>query len=293
MTKSAITNDPSEARNKGLNSPVFSLVHRTWRHFDEEITSISLKEEDIVRYVLWSIENIKGGEDSPNENGQDLRRGIVNLFRDSKYPSDVVEPLSNIICSYVLVCLYCACLFSYRTDIYRLCSVAQNSIKKNHLQEVLECKESIKCSILQSDLLSELGEWCTEHLLNDVFLTEENAEWFRNDSSSRTMQVEETEGQNPNNGKNGETKLDITPILKYCSDSKKCETIVQMLSGCNTVEALKSALISIDADGSMIDMCTMDNLQFCRDIIPLISYETNARALKQVIHRIIPKYAIR
>lgn len=178
MQKSEITNGQSEARDKALSSPLFQLVDKTWRDFDEEFTApISLKEEDIARYVLWCIENIKGDEEDPAESSRGLRRSIVTLLRDNRCPTEVIESLSNIICAYVLVCLDSAFMYSYRQDIYTLCSVAENSIKKNYKQEVSERKEKIKQGLLQSRLTSELGEWCAEHLLNDVFLTDEEAEW--------------------------------------------------------------------------------------------------------------------
>lgn len=105
--------------------------------------------------------------------------------------------------------------------------------------------------------------------------------------SSNTLQRGESTANGYDNGMHGDTMSDITPFLKYCSDRDKCKTIVQMLTGCNSVEALKNAILSIDADGKMIDMCTMDSIQFCRDIISLIKYETSENALKQVIHRLV------
>lgn len=105
-----------------------------------------------------------------------------------------------------------------------------------------------------------------------------------------TIDCKEIEIQVPDNRLHNEILPDITPMLKYCSDQEKCKTIVQMLAGCCNVDALKNALLSIDEDGSMIDMSTMDNLQFCRDIIPLVNYKTNETALKQVIHRLINQH---
>lgn len=224
MVKLENTKDQNVARDKVLNSPLKELVHHTWRYFDEKITSpVSLKEEDIVRYVLWSIENIKGGEDGPTQSSQDLRRCIVCLFRESNYPSEIVELLSNIICSYVLVCLDCASLYSYRADIYRLGVIAQESIKEDYKQKVLECKEKIKCWILQSGLSSDLGKCCTEHLLSDEFLTEDDAEWCKNDSSLSTSLAGEDDNQTVQNN------LQASAFSQYIMLTKEVDIIIKCL----------------------------------------------------------------
>lgn len=205
MVKSEITNDPNEARDKALNSPLCRLIDQTWRLFDEEISQpVRLKEEDIVRYVVWSIENIKGGEEEPSASCLDLRRSIVNLFRDIYNTSVELDSLSNVICAYVIACLDCACLYSYRQDIKRLCFVAENSLHNTFKQNVLVCKNKIKNGILHSGVTSALGEWCTNHLLNEEFYTEEDAGWY----------VENTPVHKP---KNRTTKSSNTdkPIVRY------------------------------------------------------------------------------
>lgn len=231
MIKSENTNDPSEARNKALSSPLFRLVQATWRYFDEEFTSPdSPHEEDIVRNVLWSIENIKGGEKGPTVSCLDLRRDIVDLFRD-KYASGIVEPLSNRVCAYVLSCLDCAFLYSHRNDIYRLCTISENSIKEQFKCKILECKERIKNGILQSGLTSELGEWCADHLLNDVFLTDEEAEWTENRDSEFMLQDEE-ESTNVDKGSEDNStnpKNVESPLTQYVMLADKVDTIMVCL----------------------------------------------------------------
>lgn len=195
MAKSAITNDPNEARDKALESPLYKIVRSSWCYFDEKITSSvdNLNEEDIVRFVIWSLENIKGGKDNPEANIHKLRRNVVALFREKKYSEGAVLLLSNAICAYAIVCLDCAFLHSYRNDIYRLCTIAEKTIIKEQKQNVSEIKEIIKKIVLQSKLSSELGEWCTEHLLNDVYLTEEDAEWAESLSETNVDADNKTE----------------------------------------------------------------------------------------------------
>lgn len=179
MEKSETIDVQSVTRDKALKSPVYKIVHDTWRYFDEKISEpVNLKEEDIVRLIIWSLENIKGGETDPTESSRDLRRSIVKLLREAAFPSAVVESLSSIVCAYAIVCLDCAFMFCCRNDIYRLCNIAKQSIKKEYKQYVSECKDQIKKAILQSRQNSDLGEWCTEHLLNAEFLTDEDGAWI-------------------------------------------------------------------------------------------------------------------
>lgn len=286
MKKLENTNDQSQLRRQALDSPLCTLIKKSWREFDEEIKDSRLSEEVVLRYVLWAIEMIKGGEVDIDDCCKELRHSVLSLLREKRIPSEEIDFITNTICAYTLLCFDQAFLYSKNNDLLHICTITENSIKKNQIEDVQKYKKQIRAKLYLLEIRNAFQEWCSDYLLNDRFYTTEDAEWIEEEPTLDNQHIEDSTNEDLVEDFNRDGNPCIHTLLKYCLDIDSCRTIVQTLSTCTSPDSLKNALLSIDETGNMIDLHTMDKIEFCRDIVPILGYNTNASALKQVIHRL-------
>lgn len=260
--------DANPNRSRQLDSPLFRLIEQTWIDYDSAISSFSFGEENVLRYTLWCVEGLKDNEGDRARHAVKLRALLFQQLRNgTKGQPEELNLLADIIMAYTLECLEWAQTADW-TTFMALYDMVYDSVGSQHKESILKYKKNFNDKVFEMNLCASFKSWIVDYLTNDEFNTDEDAEWQGNASRSP----------------------DIAPLLKYCSDYEKCETIHKMLSDCKGVEDFKNAIYSIDADGAMIDMDVMNKKGFCEDILPILNYETTAVALKQVIHRLLHKH---
>lgn len=210
MKKLGNTNDQNKLKRQALDSPLCTLIKKSWRDFDEDIKDSKLSEEDVLRYVLWAIEIIKGGEDDIVDCCKNLRHSVLSRLRDKRISSEEIDYITNTICAYTLLCLDQAYMYSLRNDLQNVCTIAENSIKKNQIENVQKYKRQIRGEMNLLEIRNDFQEWCSDYLLNDRFYTTEDARWIE-----ATAQSLKTEG----NSSSRKDKDSIPYTLYYlCKD---------------------------------------------------------------------------
>lgn len=173
--------DTNERKRRALDSPLFKLIEETWIDYDSRITSFSISEEDVFRYTLWCIEGLKDNTGNRKRHGDKLRSLLFQQLRKrygNKSLPEELNLLADIIVAYTLECLEWAQTADW-TAFMTVYDEVRKSVITNE-ESILSCKKALNNKVFEMDLCTSFKQWIEDHLTNDVFLTEEDAEWAEN-----------------------------------------------------------------------------------------------------------------
>lgn len=171
--------DTNERIRRALDCPLFKLIEETWIDYDSRISSFSISEEEVLRYTLWSIEGLKDNTGNRKRHEVKLRALLFQQLR--KRFGTILKPeelnfLADIIMAYTMECLEWAQTADWTTFMVVYDEV-RTSIDHKDEESILGYKKAFNDKVFEMNLCASFKLWIADHLTNEEFLTDEDAEW--------------------------------------------------------------------------------------------------------------------
>jgi hypothetical protein len=94
-----------EAKNKLLDSPLYSFVSKGWRKWSKRIVALQVSKEDLLLYLTWALECLKG--DDAEEFRDALYENLRDKFIECSFTSNQndLKYIADLVCAASLSCL--------------------------------------------------------------------------------------------------------------------------------------------------------------------------------------------
>lgn len=174
--------DTNARIKRALDSPLFKLIKETWIDYDSRISFFTVGEEDVLRFTLWCVEGLKDNTGNRKRHTDKLRALLFKQIRQeyvTHCQPEELNLLADVIMAYTMECLEWAQTADW-TTFMQLNDEVLDSIDMKDKTSILGYKNTINTKVFEMNLCTEFKEWISDHLTNDVFWTEEDAEWAEN-----------------------------------------------------------------------------------------------------------------
>ena len=159
MAKPSSAPDATALPDALRDTPIYDFVHQQWPQISEEFTSSPVQRDDVILFLLWSLDNLKAdAEHQAPHLYKNLRDGIKTYVSAHRKPT---SPQEVDILTVSVIALTMACHGLLLTDDSRAPMVYQQI--EEHLGDHLQTVMKVRKEITYDDRTPALKQWLLDY----------------------------------------------------------------------------------------------------------------------------------